>query len=66
MTEIELEATGGVEAWEGATLWSRLLVPLFTAALVLALGLALIGLTGDVDPPPVSPPAAAETLEPAI
>jgi hypothetical protein len=62
MTEIELEATSGVEARGGATVWSRLLVPLFTAALVLALGLALISLTGDVEAPPVSPPAAAGTF----
>lgn len=59
MTEIELEATGGVNARESATVWSRLLVPLFTAALVLALGLALISLTGDSEPPSASPPAAA-------
>jgi hypothetical protein len=61
MTEIELEATGGMDAREGATVWSRLLVPLFAAVLVLALGLALISLTGDAEPQPVSPPAAAAT-----
>jgi hypothetical protein len=48
MTNIEARASGGLaDPREGRSVWSSLLVPVLTAALVLALGLVLVGLTGD-------------------
>jgi hypothetical protein len=45
MTGIEAQAAASLD--DGRSLWSRLLVPVLTAVLVLALGLVLVGLTGD-------------------
>jgi len=48
MTNIEARASGGLtDPREGRSKWSSLLVSVLTAALVLALGLVLVGLTGD-------------------
>ena len=46
MTGFEAHATGGLGAQSGSG-WSRLLVPILTAALVLVLGLVMVGLTTD-------------------
>ena len=59
MTGIEVENLGstGTSRYEGS-LWSRLLVPIVTAVIVLALGLVLVGLTaGGAEERPVEPPA---------
>jgi hypothetical protein len=48
MTRIEARTAAGLdEPREGRSVWSRLLVPVLTAALVLVLGLVLVELTGD-------------------
>ena len=58
MTGFEAEAIGGLgDTRESGSGWYRLLVPFLTAAIVLALGLVLVGLTADEtathqDPPP--------------
>ena len=59
MTRYEAEATNGfaeVEA-RGAD-WTQILVPIVAAALVIALGLALVGITSEPESPLVPPPAA--------
>jgi len=59
MTEIEAQATGGFgDGIEQGSGWSQFLVPIVAAALVLALGLALVGLTSEPEPPLTSTPAA--------
>ncbi len=48
MTRIEAEAAGGLSDGRGSgSRWSEVLVPIVTAALVIALGLVLVGLTTD-------------------
>ncbi len=48
MTRLEARTSGGLdEAGEGSSVWSRLLIPVLTAALVLVMGMVLVGLTGD-------------------
>jgi hypothetical protein len=47
MTRIEARASGGLDdPRESRSFWSGLLIPVLTAALVLVLGLLLVGLTG--------------------
>ena len=47
MTPIEARAGGALDERRGrGSWWSRLLVPVLSALLVLALGLLLVGLTG--------------------
>ncbi len=46
MTEFEARATGGLGAQSDSG-WSRFLMPILTAALVLVLGLVMVGLTND-------------------
>jgi hypothetical protein len=65
MTSYEAEATSnyGSDPDRGGG-WYQLLVPIVAAALVLALGLAVVGLTsGRDDEPPPNRPAAAESLQ---
>ncbi len=58
MAGSRLEPTRGVpSAYGGSDAWARLLVPLLAAALVLALGLILVGLTSRDEPSPVDPAA---------
>ena len=60
MTGIEVENLGstGDSRYEGSV-WSRLLVPVVTALIVLALGLVLVGLTaGGAEEGPIERPAA--------
>ena len=48
MTPFEARAAGGFDPSSGGSSgWSRLVVPILTAFLVLAFGLLLVGLTGD-------------------
>jgi len=65
MTSYEAETTNGYgNDRERRTDWYQLLVPIVAAALVLALGLAVVGLTsGRDDAPPPNRPAAAESLQ---
>jgi len=65
MTSYEAEATNGYgNDRDRRTDWYQLLVPIVAAALVLALGLAVVGLTGGRDDAPSSNrPAAAESLQ---
>ena len=65
MTSYEAEATSnyGSDPDRGGG-WYQLLVPIVAAALVLALGLAVVGLTsGRDDAQPLNQPAAAESLQ---
>ena len=64
MTSYEAEATSGYgNDRDRRSGWYQLLVPIVAAALVLALGLAVVGLTsGRDDAPPPIRPAAAETI----
>jgi hypothetical protein len=63
MTRYEAEATNGFGG-EGTkkTDWSQLLVPIVTAALVLALGLALVAFTSEPESPLVPPAATSGTF----
>jgi len=65
MTSYETEATNGYgNDRERRTDWYQLLVPIVAAALVLALGLAVVGLTsGRDDAQPLNRPAATESLQ---
>jgi hypothetical protein len=65
MTSFESEATNGYgNDRDRRTGWYELLVPIVAAALVLALGLAVVGLTGGRDDgPALNRPAAAESLQ---
>ena len=48
MTRIEAQSFGGLgRERERGSDWSQLLVPIVTAALVIALGLLLVGVTSD-------------------
>ncbi len=61
MTSYETEAGNGYgNDRDRRTGWYQLLVPIVAAALVLALGLAVVGLTSgrDDEPPPIRPPTA--------
>jgi hypothetical protein len=64
MTSYEAEATNGYgNDRERRTDWYQLLVPIVAAALVLTLGLAVVGLTsGRDDAPSSNRPVAAESL----
>ena len=65
MTSYEAEATNGYgNDRDRRTDWYQLLVPIVAAALVLALGLAVVGLTsGRDDAPSPNRPAAAESSQ---
>ena len=65
MTSYEAEATSGYgNDRDRRTGWYQLLVPIVAAALVLALGLAVVGLTsGRDDEPPTNRPATAESFQ---
>ncbi len=60
MTGIEVESLGGTgHSRREGSVWSRLLVPVVTAVIVLALGLVLVGLTtGGAEERRAEPPAA--------
>ena len=63
MTRYEAEATNGFG--DGRTQgsdWSQILVPIVAAALVIALGLALVGLTSEPENQLNPPPATAGTF----
>ena len=64
MTSFEAEAKNGYgNDRDRKAGWYQLLVPIVAAALVLALGLAVVGLTsGRDDAPPPNQPAAAQSL----
>ncbi len=64
MTSYEAEAKSAYgNDRDRSTGWYQLLVPIVAAALVLALGLAVVGLTsGRDDEPPPNRPTAAESL----
>ena len=63
MTRYEAEATNGYGGGRTTrTDWSQLLVPIVAAALVLALGLALVGLTSEPEASIGPPPATAGTF----
>jgi hypothetical protein len=48
MTRIEAEVAGAIEGERrSGSIWTQILVPLVTAALVLALGLLLVGVTSN-------------------
>ena len=53
MTEFEMEAAG-----QRGFNWPQFLAPILAAALVLALGLAFVSLTGEATPEPGFVPAA--------
>jgi flagellar basal body-associated protein FliL len=63
MTRYEAEATNGFTGArrKGAD-WSQILVPIVAAALVIALGLAFVGITSEPDTQLNPPPAAAGTF----
>ena len=63
MTRYEAEATNGFTGsrTKGAD-WTQILVPIVAAALVVALGLAFVGLTSEPDTQLNPPPAAAGTF----
>ncbi len=60
MTPFEARTAGGLDpSSRGSSGWSRLVVPILTAFLVLAFGLLLVGLTGDsAESRPATPPTA--------
>jgi len=64
MTSYEAEAGGGYgNDRDRRTGWYQLLASIVAAAVVLALGLAIVGLTsGEDEAPPPNRPAAAETI----
>ncbi len=63
MTSYEVEATNGYGGRRATrTDWSQLLVPIVAAALVLALGLALVAFTSEPENPLVPPPASSGTF----
>ena len=60
MTRYEAEATNGYGGGRATTSdWSQILVPIVAAALVIALGLALVGLTSEPENQLVPPPATS-------
>jgi hypothetical protein len=63
MTRFEAEATNGYGGGkEAKTDWSQLLVPIVAAALVLALGLALVAFTSEPETPIGTPAATSGTF----
>lgn len=63
MTRFEAEATNGYGGGRTTrTDWSQLLVPIVAAALVLALGLALVAFTSEPDDPLLPPAATSGTF----
>jgi hypothetical protein len=63
MTRYEAEATNGYGGGRTTrTDWSQLLVPIVAAALVLALGLALVAFTSEPESHLVPPPASSGTF----
>ena len=63
MTRYQAEATNGFTGprTRGAD-WTQILVPIVAAALVIALGLAFVGITSEPDTQLNPPPAAAGTF----
>lgn len=60
MTRYEAEATNGFTgAPTKGTDWSQILVPIVAAALVIALGLAFVGITSEPETQLNPPPAVA-------
>ena len=63
MTSYEAEATNGYGGGRAArTDWSQLLIPIVAAVLVLALGLALVGLTSEPESSIGQPAATTGTF----
>jgi len=63
MTSFEVEATNGYGGERTKrTDWSQLLVPIVAAALVLALGLALVAFTSEPENPLAPPTASSGTF----
>ena len=63
MTRYEAEATNGYEGGEARRAdWSQILVPLVAAALVIALGLALVAFTSEPETSINPPPAVSGTF----
>lgn len=63
MTRYEAEATRGYsDASRRESDWSQILIPIVAAVLVLALGLAMVGLTSEPETRLNPPPAAAGTM----
>jgi len=63
MTSYEAEATNGYGGGRAkGTDWSQLLVPIVAAALVLALGLALVAFTSEPESPLGPTPASSGTF----
>ena len=63
MTRYEAEATNGFTGTRTrGSDWSQILVPIVAAALVIALGLAFVGITSEPDTQLNPPPAAAGTF----
>jgi len=62
MTRIEAQAAGGLgsERQEGST-WSQVVVSIVTAALVLALGLLLVGITSETAETQTAPGSSVGT-----
>jgi hypothetical protein len=63
MTRYQAEATNGFTGsrTRGAD-WTQILVPIVAAVLVIALGLAFVGITSEPDTQLNPPPAAAGTF----
>ena len=62
MTVYEIEAAGEIGRQETAgDVWAKVMVPLLTAALVIALGLILVGVTSGTDSSADSPARSAIT-----
>ena len=63
MTRYEAEARNGfADGRSRGADWSQLLVPIVAAALVIALGLAFVGMTNEPETRVVPPPASAGTF----
>jgi hypothetical protein len=63
MTRYEAEATNGYKGGESRRAdWSQILVPIVAAALVIALGLALVAFTSEPETPVNTPPSTSGTF----
>lgn len=62
MTSYEAEATNGYGGERTRTDWSQFLVPIVAAALVLALGLALVAFTSEPETSIGTPTATSGTF----
>lgn len=63
MTRYEAEATNGFgDGRANGTDWSQILVPIVAAILVIALGLAVVGITNDTETHIAPPPASSGTF----